>query len=106
MRFARSLTEANFARPSTVSALRLFFGGAITCGVTVARSGAHVHTVPCESLRSAATAVVRATSVGQQQLTLTVGGSRCGLSCGTDFRGGATQCARLTTRDRRTQPPE
>jgi predicted MFS family arabinose efflux permease len=44
---AGSLTEVGFARLLQVSAA-LFFGGAITCGLTAARSGPHVHTVPCE----------------------------------------------------------
>ncbi|MDT5308738.1 MAG: hypothetical protein QOE52_972 [Mycobacterium sp.] len=44
---AGSLTEVGFARLLQVSAA-LFFGGAITCGVTATRSGAHVHPVPCE----------------------------------------------------------
>jgi predicted MFS family arabinose efflux permease len=44
---AGSFTEVGFARLLQVSAA-LFFGGAITCGVTAPRSGAHVHTVPCE----------------------------------------------------------
>jgi hypothetical protein len=44
---AGSLTEVGFARLLQVSAA-LFFGGAITCGLTAARSGAHVHAVPCE----------------------------------------------------------
>jgi EmrB/QacA subfamily drug resistance transporter len=44
---AGSLTEAGFARLLQVSAA-LFFTGAMTCGATVARSGARLQTVSCE----------------------------------------------------------
>jgi EmrB/QacA subfamily drug resistance transporter len=44
---AGGLTEVGFARLLQVSAA-LFFAGAMTCGVTVARSGARIQTVPCE----------------------------------------------------------